>query len=160
MRIYRLCREKYARTQVQAFNGEGAGKKGGRWNPVGMAAAYASQTASLALLEMLTNADLEDLPADLVFASVEVPDNAKVHRVDIESLPEIWRNIDPAPAELTHIGSDWLQKNESLLMQVPSVIIPWEWNYVINPGSPQFDELTGFEVTPLQIDPRLGVNLA
>ncbi len=160
MRVYRLCREKYARTQAQAFNGEGAGKKGGRWNPVGISAAYASQSASLALLEMLTNADLEDLPVDLVFASVDIPATVRIHEVAVEVLPNTWRDIDPAPVELARIGADWLRQNESLLMRVPSVIIPWEWNYVINPNHAQFDDLDGFEVTPFQIDPRLGVNLA
>jgi len=44
-------------------------------------------------------------------------------------------------------------------MRVPSVIIPWEWNYVINPNHAQFDDLNDFEVTPFQVDPRLGANL-
>ncbi len=125
-----------------------------------MAAAYASQSASLALLEMLTNADLEDLPADLVFASVNIPATVKVHEVATDSLPDTWRNIDPAPAELARIGADWLGKNDTLLMRVPSVIIPWEWNYVINPIHARFDDLDGFQVTPFQIDPRLGVDLS
>jgi RES domain-containing protein len=38
---------------------------------------------------------------------------------------------------------------------VPSVIIPREMNFLINPAHPQFDELTWSEPQPFRFDPRL-----
>ena len=74
MRIYRMCREKRAKSLEEAFDGAGASKVGGRWNPRGITAVYTSESISLALLEILVHADLEDLPDDLVCVSAQVPD--------------------------------------------------------------------------------------
>ena len=97
MRIYRMCREKRAKSFEEAFNGAGASKIGGRWNPKGMPAVYTSESTSLALLEILVHADLEDLPDDLVCVSVHIPDSVNVYELSVSHLPKNWRNIDPAP---------------------------------------------------------------
>jgi hypothetical protein len=38
------------------------------------------------------------------------------------------------------LGDRGLEAGNTLVFQVPSVIIPEEWNYVINPLYPQFAE--------------------
>jgi RES domain-containing protein len=53
------------------------------------------------------------------------------------------------------LGDRWLEAGNTLVLQVPSVIIPEEWNYVINPLHPQFAETVRGQAKPFQFDPRL-----
>jgi RES domain-containing protein len=159
MRIYRICREKRAKSLAEAFDGVGASQFGGRWNPKGMSAAYTSGTTSLALLEVLVHADLEDLPDDLVSASVNILDDVKIFELAVNDLPENWRDIDPAPLDLAVIGKKWIKEEEFLLMSVPSVIIPDEKNFILNPEHKSFVKLSDFRVQSIEIDSRLRINL-
>jgi len=52
-------------------------------------------------------------------------------------LPANWKSIE-AYIELQEIGSKWYHSNESLVLKVPSSIIPQEYNYIINTKHPQF----------------------
>jgi len=160
MRIYRICREKRAKSLEEAFDGMGASQFGGRWNPKGMPAAYTSGTTSLALLEVLVHADLEDLPDDLVSVSVDTPDDVKIYELAVSDLPKNWRDIDPAPLDLAVIGKNWITEEAFLLMSVPSVVIPGEKNFILNPEHKSFDKLSDFRVQSIEIDPRLRINLA
>lgn len=159
MRIYRICRARYARNKTDAFNGVGAGKTGQRWNPKGIDVAYTTESASLALLEILAHADLEDLPGDLVCASVRIPDAVLKQIHFPPRLPANWRDIDPAPPALAKIGEAWVRRGQYPIMRVPSVIVPWEYHYLINPAHPGVGNLSDFEVADFKIDPRLGVGL-
>lgn len=159
MRVYRICRAQHARHQDDAFNGVGAGKTGQRWNPKGINVAYTSESASLALLEILAHADLEDLPGDLVCASVRLPENMIKQIHSPPRIPANWRDIDPAPPALAQLGEDWVRRGRYPVMRVPSVIVPWEYHYLINPAHPETAGLTDFEVETFSVDPRLGVGV-
>ena len=152
-----MCREKRSKSIEEAFNGVGASKIGGRWNPKGMPAAYTSESISLALLEILVHADLEDLPGDLVCVSVHIPDSVNIYELSVSNLPKNWRNIDPVPSSLITIGKNWIEKGEFLLMSIPSVIIPSERNFIVNPEHTEFSKLSDLKVQPFEIDPRHGI---
>jgi len=157
MHIYRMCRKKRAKTLEEAFDGIGASKIGGRWSPRGLPVAYTSESTSLALLEILVHADLEDLPDDLVCVSAYIPDSVNINEVSVSDLPKNWRDIDPAPLELSLIGKKWIEKKEFLLLSIPSVIIPGERNFLVNPDHKQFSQLIDFKIQSFEIDPRLGI---
>lgn len=159
MRIYRICRKKRVKSLEEAFDGVGASKIGGRWNPRGMPAAYTSESISLAFLEILVHADLEDLPDDLVCVSAHIPDNVNVYELHISNLPKNWRDIDPAPLALATTGKNWIEKREFLLMSIPSVVIPSERNFIINPEHAEFHKLSDFKIQSFEIDPRLRIEL-
>lgn len=55
------------------------------------------------------------------------------------NLPANWRSVNAYP-DLQDIGSEWYQNNQSLVLVVPSVIIPLELNYIINTRHPDFNE--------------------
>jgi len=40
-------------------------------------------------------------------------------------------------------------------MEVPSIVVPQERNYLINPEHPRFSQLTWSTPQPFRIDPRL-----
>ena len=84
MRVYRLCKAKYANT---AFDGDGARRYGGRWNPVGTTVVYCSGSLSLATLEALTAFGRAEAPSDYVSIEVEIPKGVTVERIDRERLP-------------------------------------------------------------------------
>ena len=157
MRIFRICREKRSKSLEEAFNGIGASKIGGRWNPKGFPAVYTSESTSLVLLEILVHADLEDLPNDLVRVSVFIPDYLNILKLTEKDLPLDWRNINPAPSALAEIGKKWISNGEFLLMSVPSAIIPDENHYILNPEHTEFINLSDFRVDKFEIDPRLGI---
>jgi RES domain-containing protein len=90
---------------------------------------------SLAALEYLgTLVDLNDAPADLVAVVAELDENA-VETVDAALLPG-W---DATPPDVSvGFGSDWARERRSVALRVPSVIIPSEPNYMLNPEHPDF----------------------
>lgn len=53
-------------------------------------------------------------------------------------LPKEWRSLDAYP-ELQLLGSKWYQSNSSLVLKVPSAVIPNEYNFLINTNHPDFE---------------------
>lgn len=131
----RLARAKYADPPSRAFDGHGSARNGQRWNAKGIRATYASETLSLAALEYLgTLVDVNDAPDDLVAVAADLDGNA-VEIVDVALLPG-W---DAIPADVSvRFGSDWARERRSVALRVPSVMIPSEPNYVLNPEHPDF----------------------
>lgn len=135
-----------------AFSGIGAAKSGGRWNSPGRRAVYVSSTRSLSVLETLVHLDIGALP--LSFVSIPVsfrPDQIEV--LDRSILPEHWK--DPSALELRAIGDEWLGSMRSIALQVPSVIIPQEFNFVLNPEHPKFSTIVQGSPEDFRFDPRL-----
>ena len=150
-RVYRLLREKYARTP---FDGEGAYRYGGRWSSPGVRLTYTSEHQSLALLEYFVHIDKDDPPDDLVLASAEVPDDLHRERVEINGLPANWR-APAAPPELAQIGDDFVRRGEHSLLLVPSVLAPDEKNCLINPAHPESKRIVMQESVAVAYDPRM-----
>ena len=146
---WRVVNEDYA---TRAFDGEGARVWGGRWNSSGRAVVYTSATTSLGLLEKMIHADSGLLP---FFVSIPVTFNADlVESVDPETLPANWQCL-PAPFELQQIGNVWIDSRQSCILEVPSVIVPHESNFILNPSHPDFGSLEIGDPIELETDPRL-----
>ena len=135
----------------QAFSGEGARLFGGRWNSIGTPVVYTSESIALATLELCVHIDKEvNLKEYRVFPVTFSVDMVKT----VDSLPEGWNHdlILPAPMK---IGDDWASENSFPVLKVPSVIVPSEYNYILNPQHPDFQDIQIGEVRPFEIDPRL-----
>ena len=150
-RLYRVLRKTYARTP---FDGEGAYRYGGRWSSPGTRLSYASEHQSLAMLEYFVHLDVDDSPGDLVLAVAEVPDDVARERVETSHLPAHWRE-SAAPPELARLGDEFVQRGESCLLLVPSVLAPNENNCLINPAHPDRTRIIMRAVEPLSYDPRM-----
>ena len=150
LRLWRICAKVHA---DGAFSGEGAYRFGGRWNPPGATLVYASTTLSFAALELYVNVEPEDVPSAFVSIEAQVPDKISMQTIDAKSLPAAWRRC-PAPPALQAIGLRWLERNQTLLLNVPSVVIPEERNILINPLHPEFSRLTMQAPKPFSFDPR------
>jgi RES domain-containing protein len=141
-----------ARFLATAWDGEGARAVGGRWNSVGVPVVYLSSTLSLALVEVLVH-----LPAGLLGAYAAVPvsfDDTHVAALADADLPADWRDVPP-PASTQALGDRFVASGRALALRVPSVVVPSESNYVLNPAHPAFASITIGAPVAFPFDPRL-----
>ncbi len=150
LHAFRIVKQRLA---SDAFTGDGVRLYGGRWNRPGRAVVYTSASTSLAMLEMLVHLDARDLLRSYVLVEVEF-DDSLVTALDIQALPRDWRS-SPAMPEVQQLGDDWLASMRSVVLQVPSVIVPRESNYLLNPHHSQFVQLTISKSQPIAFDHRL-----
>ena len=148
MILFRLTKTMFAND----LSGNGARLFGGRWNSEGRPAIYMAATRSLAVLESLAHINPTNIPDDMVLLTIEVPDD--VISLDTELLPENWKE-SPEPHVLKQIGNSFLQKNEHLLMKVPSALVPEEYNYLVNPRNPNIEKVKIKAKTPFNFDERI-----
>ena len=147
MIVYRLCKAAHA-----ALDGEGARLWGGRWNRAGRPMIYTAASPSLAVLEVLVHLDLPSalLPDDLRLLTIELPDDAAVRR------------LEPGPADDPNddgaclaAGEAFLDSGDALGLMVRSVIVPQEWNLLLNPRHADMARVVMRENEPFRLDPRL-----
>ena len=143
---YRLSPRQYSR---RAFLGEGARRVGGRWNPRGVSAVYASATLSLAALELLAHLSGPQDAPELI--SFRITFDSKL--VTSLELPRNWRQFKRT--ETRARGSVWFEEANSPVLRVPSFIIPSESNYVLNPMHPEFRKIKIEKPLKFLMDKRL-----
>jgi len=137
----------------RAFTGDGSRRYGGRWNSKGFAVVYTSSSLSLAILEVLVHIPIYAILEEYVCFPIEF-DQEFVLPLDMDNLPGNWNN-DPAPRAVKQIGDSWVESLESVILEVPSTIVPIEKNFLINPAHPDFKKLKIGSPTQFQFDPRL-----
>jgi RES domain-containing protein len=141
-----------ARLAGSAFLGEGARLYGGRWNRKGIPVVYSAGSQSLAMLEMLVQD--EPLRARYVMISARIPKAIKIRRIRVEELPGDWRDAQ-AREQLQAIGTQWAKQRSTAVLAVPSVVIPAETNYLLNPLHPEFAKIGVGEPQDFVTDLRL-----
>jgi len=151
VRIFRLCRRRFAR---HPLDGRGGLIASGRWHTPRRLVCDASESLALASLEILVHCDLDLLPNDLVAIEVEVPKGVSVDELRAKKLPRSFRKY-PAPAALQRLGNAWLDRGRACLLRVPSAIVPSEKNFLVNPAHPDARRLRVVKRTPFRLDPRL-----
>jgi RES domain-containing protein len=150
IRVWRICHRRYADT---AFSGEGARLFGGRFNSEGMPAVYTSGALSLALLELLVQSNDRDYYSACVVIYAEIPD-ALIKQVDSTEMPNGWDRI-PYTSVSQKTGDRWLKSGEAVAYQIPSVVVPVEYNFMINPLHPEFKKIRISKPQGLLVDGRL-----
>jgi RES domain-containing protein len=146
---WRIVKAKHAAT---AFSGEGAARNGGRWNSRGVRVVYASSTKSLAALESLVHLNP---PVRFKYVAIRMKfDDALVEIFPPKSLPPDWR-VEPPPPSTQRIGDAWVLEERSAVLALPSVIVPGERNYLLNPAHPDFKRIAMGKPERFAFDPRL-----
>ncbi|MFV2069567.1 MAG: RES family NAD+ phosphorylase [Pirellulales bacterium] len=151
MKVWRICRSKY---KSSAFSGTGAEKTGGRWSYKGYPLVYTSENLSLAALELFVHVSPGIIPTDLIAICGALPASISVEEVQVSDLPSDWRQY-PAPAKLKKIGTDWIVRQSSLALRVPSAINAQETNILINPAHTEMKKLKIEEEQLFHFDPRM-----
>jgi RES domain-containing protein len=142
-----------SRHAASAFDGEGARLHGGRWNSPGTRVAYASDSIALAALEVLAHLQSTAVLQAYSVVSLSFSDES-VELLQTSSLPARWRRF-PSPPENQAIGDQWVARGRSLILRVPSAIIPSAANFLINPSHSDFGNVVIGRPERFTFDPRL-----
>ncbi len=147
---WRITQRSHWRT---AFNGEGARIYGGRWNSVGTPVIYTAESQALAVLEMLAHMDSPELLKRYVLFEVQFGE-ALVRELTKSMLPRNWKS-DPVPRAAQAVGDEWVRAGKSAVLAVPSVLVPGEKNYLLNPRHEDFKKVKIGKAQPYEVDARL-----
>ena len=151
-RIYRLTKARYADT---AFSGEGSIRYDGRWHRRGIRIVYASDAPASALLEVIAHTEAHNrLQHDYVLFEVRLDPDEHLLTVGSDMLPDDWRAV-PWPTSTQEIGTFWHEEQASVVLDVPSAVVPRQRNFLVNVAHPRFNELQIQEPEPFEIDSRL-----
>ncbi len=133
MEVFRIASTKYSRSLS-------ASGKSSRWNKDGEFVIYTGEARSLAMLESVVHKSIQTgLNYETMIISIADDENLFA-RMEMKNLPQNWREL-AAYSQLQDIGSEWYRSKESLVLKVPSVIVPQEYNYVINTNLPDFTRM-------------------
>ncbi|MEX2485924.1 MAG: RES domain-containing protein [Brumimicrobium sp.] len=131
IKAYTIRRTKYA-SQLTASG------VANRWNKSNQYVIYAGSSIALSTLEFIVhraNINIEN-SYQILSLSIAVNDGEE-HLIEQKNLPKKWRSIH-AYSQLQEIGSNWYKENKSLIMKVPSAVVPQEYNYLINTSNSAF----------------------
>jgi RES domain-containing protein len=136
------------------LSGQGGLVASARWHRVGRRVVYLADHPASALLEIIVaqNLDRRDLPDRYQLLAIELPDRMTFVAVTESDLPENWQGN----REVTRtIGNKWLDSRESALLRVPSAIVPFAFNWLLNPTHGDARQVTIAEVIQADLDVRL-----
>ncbi len=108
----------------------------------------------MAALERFVHTDSDLEPVDLVAIPIDISENIPIEAVHLEELSSDWRSF-PAPPGLAAIGEQWFRASRTAVLSVPSVVIPHERNFVLNPAHREFAQLSIGRSEPFSFDPGM-----
>lgn len=128
MEVYRLCNQAFT-----DLNGQGGLYASGRWHKRGLPILYSASSRALAILERFVHEDFNDLPK-LKMLTIWLPDDISIQQLTTAQLPLGWDNINDQAQQISQqIGHDWLKRQGSAVLKVPSAFVQDEFNYLLNP---------------------------
>lgn len=137
------------------LKGIGGLRASGRWHFAGQPVVYLAEHPAGALLETLVHAEIgspADLPDTYQLLRVEVPDTITVAEIPAPAMPENWRDN---PDWTQAAGTEWLEAGTSVLLKVPSAVMPYSHNYVMNPEHAEAGSLRIEMAIQVRQDPRI-----
>lgn len=135
----------------RGLSGAGGLKASGRWHYAGQPIVYLAETPAAALLEVCVHTSANDVPPEFTLLKIEGPD-MDVPSIKVDELPEDWRTRLEVTRDL---GTAWLKKGESVLLKVPSAIVPETMNFLFNPAHGQAISFRVAEALSYPFDIRL-----
>lgn len=145
MRLWRI-------SNYADLSGLGGLKTSARWHSRGRPVVYCADHPAGALLEILVQTSLENLPDRFQLLTIEIEDGVEPAVIDTAGLKEEWTNDTAFTREL---GDGWLAKTESLLLRVPSAIIPDAFNVLVNPRHEDAKRMLIVKSVRVPLDQRL-----
>ena len=128
--IYRIVESEFAHLHASG--------KTNRWNFRKNYVLYTAESRSLATLENLCR--LSGFPIkDYVCMEIEINlQLTSMQTVDKATLPSDWQSMNGMYA-CQKLGQTWYLEKKDLILKVPSVVVPTEFNYLLNTEHPQFN---------------------
>ena len=93
------------------------------------------------------------LQHDYVLFEVRLDPDEHLLTVGSDMLPDDWRAV-PWPTSTQEIGMFWHEEQASVVLDVPSAVVPRQRNVLVNVAHPRFNELQIQEPEPFEIDSR------
>lgn len=137
------------------LSGKGAEQSGGRWNTKGSPVVYCATTRALACLETVVHFNAGGLPLNRYLVETVIPDDVWNAAESLAAGDLVGWDAQPASKTSLDFGDDWLASKRSALLRVPSVIVPEEYNLLINPQHPAAKSITARKVRKWLYDHRL-----
>lgn len=151
MNVYRITRNRHLKDDLK---GIGASIAPGRWNQKDLFCIYTAESRALALVEHMANVTKESYISSLfTLRTFTLPDECML-KINITDLPKNWRE-KPPPVSTRVFGTQLLQSKQKLAYVLPSVIIPQEFNIIIDPQHPDLKKLKTINDELLDFDLRL-----
>ncbi|WP_315822559.1 RES family NAD+ phosphorylase [Paraflavitalea speifideaquila] len=125
MEVFRIAKEAFSKVLTSSGSAN-------RWNRKGQQVLYAGSSRSLSSLELIVHKGSVVPTETYKVMVISIADEDYLcKKIHIKDLPANWRTF-AAYSALQKIGSDWFNKQETLILKVPSAVIPYEYNYIIN----------------------------
>lgn|SRR5690242_7157770 len=148
MIVYRIANECFK----EDISGKGAALYGGRWNFAGRPMLYTSQFISLCILESLVHLQRGQFPDAQYLLHIEIPDRISFQEISFRRIKDKWK-IEPEYTQF--LGDDFLKNGLSMILKVPSVVVPEEQNILLNPMHIDFKKVKIVSSQLLELDKRL-----
>lgn len=157
MQAWRIYDHHAVHSQAPNFDplsGSGGLYRSARWHHKGRPVLYAAAAPSVALLEVLVHETSESF-RERTLVQLEFEDD--VETVTHQRLLRLLADAPTdKPEQLTRdFGSRWLEEQRSLALLVPSIVMPYENNVIINPASPRAGSLRVVHRDVITLDQRL-----
>jgi RES domain-containing protein len=137
-----------------SLDGRGGLLASGRWHTRGKAVVYLAETAAGALLEALVHLELDygNLPETYGLLKAEAPDSLRPQNLDVNKLTDDWVKDQIATRTA---GDEWLSGRKTVLLRVPSAIVPETGNVLLNPEHAEAGKIRVVWYRPYPWDRRL-----
>lgn len=126
----------------------------GRWNGAGRKVIYTAESIPLAFLENLVRRKGLGFNDDYRTMIIDIPASLKITTIGVSDLEDGWRDSRDYSKCQPH-GNEWYDKGDTVLLKVPSAILPDANNYVINTTHTDFKKIKLLKTTDLIPDKRI-----
>jgi RES domain-containing protein len=151
MIVFRIVQDKI---RTNDLSGTGAFRRGGRWNSKGTYMLYTSENSSLALLEYIIPFGQDLMPPQMYIMEIRIKDDKLIYEPPETDYPENWSHLSLLADQA--VGDRWMQEKKWLGIRVRSAINPTEYNVLLNPLYPKFNDLVEIKsVRKLPVDGRI-----
>ena len=147
MIVYRISNEKYK----DDISGNGAAINGSRWNSKNIKVLYTAEHISLSILESLVHLREIDLPDKIFLLTIDIPD---IDFLEIKN-SKLIANWQTHISYTQWMGDQFITENKSLILKIPSAVVPREHNFLINPLNKDYKKLKIISSELLDLDKRL-----
>jgi RES domain-containing protein len=131
MEVFRIVRETFSRELL-------ASGRANRWNRDDQFIIYTGGSRSLSSLELIVHRNSISPVFKYKVMIISIADEESLYSDVLQAdLPKDWRGMNSYP-DLQQLGDGWYQSNKSLILKVPSAVIPKEYNFLININHPNY----------------------
>lgn len=131
------------------LSGQGGLVAPGRWHEIGTPVVYCCDHPSTALLEMLVQVNLQQMPENFQLLKIRCPPDIPLIDVTLDDI-----DIHD-PRQTRSRGTGLLHDDAVCLIRVPSAVMPAAANVVINPQHARAGEIRIEKIKSYPFDSRL-----